>query len=763
MNRRAIWKFNLTPLMSSTSSFETHSEPRGLGRLLPLGRELVQRSRWVWYLYWLPLLAAILYWYLSLALLDRDHQQDHAIDMLAKLDRYSQPSVPRDATQLIVDLRLLIPELALLDPEGLTAIRENVDVLESELRASIGDDKARDSILAELNKLHHALLLITRTNMERGAELEEALVVLLVLFSVIGVVMVVVSAIQRADKLGRPAWAYSGIEDLLFQHVPGGAVFTDRDDRIVAVNEAYERMTGYSQDEVVGRDIAFNHSGQQDEAFYISMRSSLLAQKKWSGEFWLRNKSGEAFADKVSRIKLVGRYGRELGYLTLSQDAIGQDDANQLMLWQAHHDTLTQLPNRNLFQERMTQTLLRAADGDHLSALISVDLDRFKIVNDSEGPSKGDQILMEAAYRIAMCARESDTVARLGGDHFVVLLAELDDAGEVGRVAHKIVEEVARPFHSDNRELYISASVGVAMIPTDGAETGELLQKADAARIQVKEQGGNSVAFFEVAMNARAERRMLLETELRTAIAEDGLALHYQPIIDIKRGEVASGEALLRWPHPELGMISPGEFIPVAEDSGLIIEVGEWVARQCKRQLVEWRAAGLESLRVSLNVSAVQIRHDSDVQRLLDILREGDNQGIVLELTESALIDNSDGVHEFLREARSLGCQIALDDFGTGFSSLGYLRDYEFDTLKVDKTFIDELANPRDYGLVASIVSMGRILGMRVVAEGVETAEQVQQLKQIGCDFIQGFHFSKPLPADEFYRFVADTELRDVG
>jgi diguanylate cyclase (GGDEF)-like protein len=489
----------------------------------------------------------------------------------------------------------------------------------------------------------------------------------------------------------------------------------------------------------------------------------LLAQNKWVGEFWLRNKAGEAFADKVTRIKLLGQYGRALGYLTLSQDVVGTDDAKRLMLWQAHHDTLTKLPNRNLFQERMTQTLLRAADGDHISALISVDLDRFKIVNDSEGPAKGDQILMEAAYRIAMCARESDTVARLGGDHFVILLAELEDTAEVERIARNIVDEVAKPFMSGNRELYISASVGVAMIPTDGAEIGELLQKADAARIQVKGQGGSNVAFFEAEMNARAERRVLLETELRKAIAEDGLELHYQPIIDIKRGIVASGEALLRWPHPELGMISPGEFIPVAEDTGLIIEVGEWVVKQCKRQLAQWHGEGLDDLRLSLNVSAVQIRHDEDARRLLDILAESDNRGVVLELTESALIDNSEGVHAFLAEARALGCQVALDDFGTGFSSLGYLRDYEFDTLKIDKTFIDELANPRDYGLVASIVSMGRILGMRVVAEGVETADQVHQLKQIGCDFIQGFHFSKPLPVDEFYRFVSDTELREVG
>jgi EAL domain-containing protein (putative c-di-GMP-specific phosphodiesterase class I) len=333
----------------------------------------------------------------------------------------------------------------------------------------------------------------------------------------------------------------------------------------------------------------------------------------------------------------------------------------------------------------------------------------------------------------------------------------------VERIARSVVDAMARPFRSENRDIYMTASVGVAMIPDDGAETGELLQKADAARIQVKEQGGNNVAFFEPAMNARAERRLLIETELRKAIADGDLELHYQPIIDVKRGMVGAAEALLRWPHAELGMISPGEFIPVAEDSGLIIEVGEWVLGESKRQLAIWREQGLSDLRLALNVSAVQIRNEVDAKRLVDGLRDSDNDGIVLELTESALIENSDGVQKFLRDVRELGCQVALDDFGTGFSSLAYLRKFEFDTLKIDKTFIDELSNPRDYGLVASIVSMGRILGMRVVAEGVETAEQAQQLRQIGCDFIQGFLYSKPLPAAQFFEFVTDTELRQVG
>ncbi len=571
--------------------------------------------------------------------------------------------------------------------------------------------------------------------------------------------MLFVRAGSRAPAADGSTSAYAS---LLFHHAPGAVVVTDPDDRILEVNAAYARMTGYSNDEVVGQELTFNHSGQHDESYFTNMRESLVSEGSWSGEFWLRNKSGEAFADKVTRMAIQDA-GELRGYLTLSMDIVGTDDAKRLMLWQAHHDTLTKLPNRNLFQERLSRVLLRAQEDNFLGALISIDLDRFKIVNDSVGPAKGDQVLMDAAYRIAMCVRESDTVARLGGDHFVVLLSEIEEYKEAERIARAIVEDMARPFLVGRQELFVTASIGVAVLPQDGLETGELLQKADAARIQVKQNGGNDLKFFEQAMNARAVRRMQLESALRKSMINDELELFYQPVIDVKRGAVASAEALLRWRHPELGMVSPGEFIPVAEDTGLIVEIGEWVLAECQRKLAEWRSSGLEDLRVSLNVSAVQLRHPTQVSKLLDALEAGGADGITLELTESALIENSDGAQEFLKRSRALGASVSLDDFGTGFSSLGYLRNFEFDVLKIDKTFIDGLASTRDYGLVASIVSMGRILGMKVVAEGVEEAEQVSRLKQIGCDYIQGYYYSKPLPEPEFLGFVNEGQLRNTG
>lgn len=588
-------------------------------------------------------------------------------------------------------------------------------------------------------------------------------VMALVLLTVLGLVVAWLTAWWWARRRAQPVWALQGLEQRLFEHSPGAVVVTDTDDRILAVNAAYTRMTGYTQPEVLGRDIAFNHAGQQEEAFYLAMRDCLAADGRWVGEFWLRNKSSEAFADKVTRLRLDGPSGQLLGYLTMSMELTSSDDAKRLMLWQAHHDTLTKLPNRNLFEERLTRVLLRSQERGFMGAVVSIDLDRFKMVNDSVGPSKGDQVLMEMAYRAAICVDESQTVARLGGDHFVVLMSEISDYSEVERLGRRILAEINKPFHLGGRELFITGSVGVALVPQDGNETGELLQKADAARLQVKEQGGNNLAFFELEMNTRAERRLELESALRRAVANNQLMLHYQPVVDVKRGTVASAEALLRWQHPELGMVSPAEFIPVAEDMGLIVEIGKWVVVECHRQLEAWRARGLDRLRVSINVSPMQLRRDEDAQGLVDLLAEVADSSLILELTESALMDNSEGVNRFLSQARSLGSMVALDDFGTGFSSLSYLRNFEFDVLKVDKTFIDELASTRDYGLVASIVSMGRILGMRVVAEGVETGEQVKRLRQIGCDFVQGFYFSKPLPADDLYEFVLDRSLREVG
>lgn len=559
-----------------------------------------------------------------------------------------------------------------------------------------------------------------------------------------------------------PLWGLDGLDRTLFENAPGAMVLCDADDRILSVNAAYVRMTGYAPEEAAGRDIGFNHAGQLSAAASRAMRASLAGGQRWVGEFWLRNKLGEAFADKVTRLPLLGDGRTPVGYLTLSMDPFTSDETRRLMLWQAHHDTLTKLPNRNLLEERLNRVLVHARERNRPGAILSIDLDRFKLVNDSAGPENGDQVIMEAAHRIALAVDESHTLARLGGDHFVVLMADAKDDGAVERLAQRIIADIGQPFSIDGHELFISASVGAALFPQDDVDTGGLLQKADAARVQAKREGGNTLTFFEPEMNARAERRLELESALRRVLVEDALEIYYQPVVDVRRGTVGTAEALLRWRHPQLGMISPDEFIPVAEDMGVVVDVGRWVLTECHRQLDVWADRGLTDLRISVNVSPVQLRRAADADALVTLLRELDDKRLGLELTESALIENSDGVQRFLSQVRDLGIMVALDDFGTGYSSLRYLRNFEFDVLKVDKTFIDELHSPRDYGLVASIVSMGRILGMRVVAEGVEQADQVMRLKQIGCDFVQGFYYSRPLPAAAFFEFVSRGRLPDT-
>lgn len=549
----------------------------------------------------------------------------------------------------------------------------------------------------------------------------------------------------------RPAWALEGLEQQLFEHSPAAVVVTDPEDRILAVNDAYSRLTGYTQEEVEGQNVTFNHV-DGDAARDADMQASLAEHDTWAGEFRLRSKGGEALAEPVIRKALRAASGDLLGYLTIATDLQGGNDGRRAMLWQAHYDTLTRLPNRNLFEQHLSQLL---CSGELRGALLSIDLDRFQMVNDSVGPARADLLLTEVAYRLAMCVGEAHTLARLAGDHFVLLMSDVGDRAEVELLGRRILTAIQQPFHLESRELFISGSVGVAMLPQHGNVTGELLQKADAARIQVKSQGGNNLAFFEPEMNARAERRLELESALRRAVANNQLMLHYQPVVDVKRSVVSSAEALLRWQHPDLGLVSPAEFIPVAEDMGLIVEIGQWVVAECQRQLRDWRARGVADLRISLNVSPVQLRREEDAQALLALLQgDGADNGLILELTESALMENSERLQRYLQQARSVGSMVSLDDFGTGFSSLGYLRYFEFDVLKIDKSFIDELGNARDYGLVASIVSMGRILGMKVVAEGVETAEQVKRLRQIGCDYVQGYYFSRPLAPDDFYRFL---------
>jgi diguanylate cyclase (GGDEF)-like protein/PAS domain S-box-containing protein len=559
-----------------------------------------------------------------------------------------------------------------------------------------------------------------------------------------------------ATWLLRPRWnqKVSSLQQLLddehlFANIPVALSLSDREDHLLKANAAFEKLTGFAASEMLGQNALCTDS-EEEKLAAERMQTELQTEGRWVGEYRMRCKDGSVQAEKVMRVVLGEDPGDPEGYLTMSMDTVHSDAEQRLMLWQAHHDNLTKLPNANLLNERLT----RATQENKRGAVISIDLDHFKHVNDSLGHAGADRILIDAAFRIAMAARESDTVARTAGDLFVIALTDFGDIAEVEKIARNAVEAIAGPFKVVEDELFITASAGVSIYPDDGKTPGELLQKSDAARLNAKSRGGNQVAFFEDQMNAVALRRFELETHLRKAIAGQEFELYFQPVIDISRDEIYGAEALLRWKNPELGMVSPAEFIPVAEDTGLIVDIGRWVVAEVHRNLRQWQDH-IPGLRVSLNVSARQLADADHVQELLDMLGREYRSQVTVELTETALVQDEQGAQMFLKGLREMDLHVALDDFGTGYSSVGYLRDYEFDVLKVDKSFIDGINGARDLGLVASIVAMGRILGMRVVAEGVEEEEQVQRLKRIGCDFIQGYYYSKPLPALEFAEFVA--------
>jgi diguanylate cyclase (GGDEF)-like protein/PAS domain S-box-containing protein len=696
---------------------------------------------------WAILLLAGCSGYLSL-MLHYVHKDQLALNSLiaevSDLDTTSS-QITANPQRWLIDANELLPRLGLFKGDT-TRVKDQLSGLTERITAG-ATAGPRDQIQIKQN----LSLLLSELRSRAGVlALKSERTTHYYYLSVIGFVLALGALLVWRLKLRSHSLLDQLMSDkLLFSNIPVALSLSDADDRLLRANGAFEELTGFSNEEMRGETTVCEDS-DEERSVAEKMRRDLTEQGRWIGEYRMRSKDGSVQAEKVMRMSLGDDWQAPEGFLTMSMETTHSDAEQRLMLWQAHHDNLTKLPNANLLNERlMRETQQEGRRG----AVISIDLDNFKVVNDSLGHAGADRVLIEAAHRIAMCAREADTVARKGGDLFVIAMAEIEDIAEVERIARAAVEAVAQSFHVGDDELFINASAGVTIFPDDGKTPGELLQKSDAARLNAKSRGGNQVMFFEDQMNTVAARRFELETHLRKAIAGQEFELFFQPVIDISRDEVYGAEALLRWHSPELGFISPVEFIPVAEDTGLIVDIGRWVVVEVQRHLRLWQTK-LPGLRISLNVSARQLVDEEQTQELLEILSREFTQQITVELTESALVDDEPGALMFLKGLRALNLQVALDDFGTGYSSVGYLRDYEFDVLKVDKSFIDGIDGVRDLGLVASIVAMGRILGMRVVAEGVEEEAQLERLKRIGCDFVQGYFYSKPLPVAEFEDFV---------
>ncbi|NQV21408.1 MAG: EAL domain-containing protein, partial [Rhodospirillales bacterium] len=438
--------------------------------------------------------------------------------------------------------------------------------------------------------------------------------------------------------------------------------------------------------------------------------------------------------------------------------------AEEKVYRQAKYDSLTGLPNRALFGERLSYELVRAKRSGKPLGVMFIDLDRFKWVNDTMGHSAGDELLKEVSRRLTTTFREADTVARLGGDEFTVLLPEIRRASDTELAARKILSALAEPFHIDGRELFISGSVGITVAPMDGDDIGTLMRNADNAMYRAKEAGRNGFAFFEPDMDATVRERLQLESDLRHSVERGELELRYQPIVDFKTGRTTGVEALVRWRHAEHGYVPPDRFIPIAEESSLIADIGEWVLRTACCQARAWYDAGIVGSHISVNLSSRQFIYRDVEEMVRDALKESGlpPKMLTLEITENTLLDEKTELIKILNNLRALGVGISLDDFGTGYSSLSYLRRFPVDTLKIDRSFVSELAvEPGDAALCQAIIAMAHNLGIEVVAEGIETPEQFNFLHDIGCNYAQGFFLSMPIRAEEYTELARDN--RDIA
>ncbi len=433
--------------------------------------------------------------------------------------------------------------------------------------------------------------------------------------------------------------------------------------------------------------------------------------------------------------------------------AIERKSMEQRLHAMANYDKLTQLPNRELLLDRLTQAIAQAARQQTLVALLLLDLDRFKMVNDTLGHAFGDKVLQDVARRITALIGESDTLARIGGDEFVVLLNDIEGARDAAKIANRIIDMLSKPIVIDGHEVFVSTSIGISLFPNDGVDKNDLITNADVAMYRAKEEGRNHIQFYTYGMNAATVERLTLENDLRRAIDREELILHYQPQMDLKTGEITGVEALVRWQHPELGLVPPARFIPIAEETGLIVPIGQWVLNTACAQTKAWVDAGYPPVVVSVNLSSRQFHQEDMVETVTAALSgSGLNpKQLVVEITESSLMKNPDDAVVTLCLLHNMGVGMSIDDFGTGYSSLGHLKRFPLQTLKIDRSFLSDVTeNPEDAAIVRAILAMAHSLKIKVVAEGVETEKQLNFLVDAGCDEIQGFHISKPLPAPEF-------------
>ncbi len=532
-----------------------------------------------------------------------------------------------------------------------------------------------------------------------------------------------------------------------------GVAVTDAAQKFSYVNPAFTAITGYGAEEVIGKSPRLLSSGLMEKTFYGQMWADIEEHGHWQGEIIDRRKNGESFPEWLSISTLKDERGQVSRYVSVFMDISERKEAERRVIHMAQHDFLTGLPNRMLLLDRLAQAIKHAMRDKTKVAIMFLDLDRFKHVNDTLGHPIGDKLLVEIASRITKVSRAGDTVSRLGGDEFVIMLPGLETVDDISGVADKVLQSVAGPCTIEGREIEITTSLGISVFPDDGGDGEALLHQADSAMYQAKQDGRNNYRFFTAEMNRRALERLDIEHKLRHALARNELSLYYQPQIDRANGCIMGAEALIRWDNPSIGTVAPELFIPVAEETGLIIPIGEWALREACRQNAAWHNAGRLKIAVAVNLSTVQFRQKNLGNTIRTILEESglDPAGLELEITESAVINDAESAIALLHEIKALGVKLVMDDFGTGYSSLTHLKRLPIDKLKIDQSFVRDMAvDADDAVIVDTIINMARNLGLKNIAEGVETAEQIDLLARYGCDGMQGYYFGAPMSAEEF-------------
>ena len=564
------------------------------------------------------------------------------------------------------------------------------------------------------------------------------------------------SVIQKA--LDRERWIRAQkeweirdrIAETVFRNVTEGIVITDPETRIIEINPAFSSITGYTAEEVIGNTPSILSSGKHDKEFYRRMWEAIELTGQWRGEIWNKRKNKDIYPQWLTINVVKDAEGRLLNYIATISDITERKQIEDRLRNLAHYDTLTGLPNRELFNVQLNEAINRTRHNNTGLALLFIDLDRFKTVNDSLGHDAGDELLRQVAARLKQSVRESDVTARLGGDEFTVILENVTEPQKAQIVAQKIIHALSKPVSLQCHQLFITPSIGIAFYPSDATEIQELIKNADRAMYMAKREGRNTFKFYSPGMNATALERLTLETQLRLALEKNQFVLNYQPQIDLQTGSVSGVEALIRWNHPELGLVPPDQFIPLLEETNLILPVGEWVLRTGCRQLREWHRLALYPLRLAINISVRQYRLDHLVPLLDSIIAETqvDPSCLELEITESIMVENLDATLQIFEAFRKRGIRISIDDFGTGYSSLSYLQRLPIDALKIDRSFIQNIhTSASDMTITKAIISMAHSLGIKVIAEGIENSRHLHFLKEERCEEGQGYFINRAMPA----------------